>query len=90
MLQVFLLQRKQYIRMAKVFPLANYTGWKPNPHTYRKVVASSEVTCGVIFTVIPGCFSIAVEQISHVASNPFCGVSDQVRHKPGCTTTEDG
>ena len=28
--------------------------------------------------------------MSLVVRNPFFGVSDQVRHKPGCTTTEDG
>ena len=28
--------------------------------------------------------------MSHNARNPVFGVSDQVRHKPGCTITEDG
>ncbi|KAL4233842.1 DoxX-like [Mactra antiquata] len=46
--------RKQYIRMAKVFPLVDITGWKPNAHIYRKVIASVEVTCGTILVLIPG------------------------------------
>ena len=28
--------------------------------------------------------------MSRVARKPVLGVSDQVRHKPGCTATEDG
>ena len=28
--------------------------------------------------------------VSHVVKKPVFGVSDQVRLKPGCTTTEDG
>lgn len=42
--------------MAKVFPLAEYTGWKPDAHVYRKFVAASEVTCGTILILIPGNF----------------------------------
>jgi len=44
--------------MAKVFPLVEYTGWKPNAHTYRKFVAASEVTCGAILMVFPGKYQI--------------------------------
>ena len=33
---------------------------------------------------------IEVIQMSHVMRKPVFGVSDQVRHKPGCTATEDG
>ncbi|XP_052811442.1 novel acetylcholine receptor chaperone-like [Mya arenaria] len=46
--------RKQYIRMAKVFPLVAFTGWKPNAHIYRKIIASIEVTCGAVLIIIPG------------------------------------
>ena len=28
--------------------------------------------------------------MSHVVRKPVFGVPDQVQHKPGCTTTEDG
>ena len=28
--------------------------------------------------------------MSHVVRKPVFGVSNQVRHKPGCSTTEDG
>lgn len=44
--------------MAKVFPLVSYTGWKPNAHIYRKVIASTEVTCGAILVLIPGSTSL--------------------------------
>ena len=30
------------------------------------------------------------DSMSRVMRNPVLGVSDQVRHKPGCTTTEEG
>ena len=30
------------------------------------------------------------DHMSLVVRKPVFGVSDQVRHKPGCTTTEDG
>jgi len=40
--------------MAKVFPLVTFTGWKPNAHIYRKVIAATEVTCGAILVFIPG------------------------------------
>ena len=30
------------------------------------------------------------DHMSHVVRKPVFGVSDQVRHKPGCTVTEDG
>ncbi|XP_053397021.1 novel acetylcholine receptor chaperone-like [Mercenaria mercenaria] len=51
--------RKQFIRMAKVFPLVSWTGWKPNAHIYRKIIASTEVTCGAILVLIPGPLKIA-------------------------------
>ncbi|XP_060569626.1 novel acetylcholine receptor chaperone-like, partial [Ruditapes philippinarum] len=51
--------RKQYIRMAKVFPLVSLTGWKPNAHIYRKIIASIEITCGAILVLIPGPLKVA-------------------------------
>ncbi|KAH3730297.1 hypothetical protein DPMN_056280 [Dreissena polymorpha] len=51
--------RKQYIRMAKVFPLMSFTAWRPNAHTYRKVIAATEVTCGLVLVFIPGPLKIA-------------------------------
>jgi hypothetical protein len=30
------------------------TGWKPNPHTYRKAVGTSEVVCGAVLAFVPG------------------------------------
>ena len=40
--------------MSKVFPLVAWTGWKPNAHIYRKIIASIEITCGAILVLIPG------------------------------------
>ena len=33
---------------------------------------------------------LAVKHMSLVVRKPVIGVSDLVRHKPGCTATEDG
>ncbi|KAK3717905.1 hypothetical protein RRG08_053105 [Elysia crispata] len=46
--------RKTYIRNSKVFPLVKQTGWKPNPHTYRKTVGSTEIICGALLAFLPG------------------------------------
>ncbi|KAL5009685.1 hypothetical protein ScPMuIL_011990 [Solemya velum] len=46
--------RKTYIKSAKVFPLVKQTGWKPNPHVYRKAIGTSEVVCGAVLAAIPG------------------------------------
>ena len=35
-------------------------------------------------------FLLLTDRISLVARKPVFGVSDQVRHKPGCTAAEDG
>ena len=43
-----------FIRDVKVFPLVNQTGWRPNPHTYRKVVGTTEVVAGTVLSIIPG------------------------------------
>ena len=36
------------------------------------------------------CIMQILEQMSLVVRKPVFGVSDQVRHKPGCTVSEDG
>ncbi|KAI8740861.1 Transmembrane protein 35A [Biomphalaria glabrata] len=46
--------RKIYIRNSKVFPLVKQTGWKPNPHTYRKTVGSTEIISGAFLAFLPG------------------------------------
>ncbi|KAK3578443.1 hypothetical protein CHS0354_037420 [Potamilus streckersoni] len=46
--------RKVFIRAAKVFLFHKWTGWRPNPHTYRKVVAVSEIISGAVLAFIPG------------------------------------
>ena len=33
---------------------------------------------------------VGLVYLSQVMTTPVFGVSDQVQHKPGCTTTEDG
>ena len=51
------LQRKTFIRKSKVFPLVKQTGWKPNPHTYRKAVGTAEVVCGAVLAFVPGMYT---------------------------------
>ncbi len=46
--------RKVFIRSAKIFPLVAQTGFKPNPHTYRSIVGTTEVVCGIMLSIIPG------------------------------------
>ncbi|XP_064627744.1 novel acetylcholine receptor chaperone-like [Lineus longissimus] len=46
--------RKMFIRETKVFPFSGMTGWKPDPHVYRKCVGCLEVVCGVTMAFIPG------------------------------------
>ncbi|XP_076467283.1 putative acetylcholine receptor chaperone [Babylonia areolata] len=55
--------RKTFIRKSKVFPLVKQTGWKPNPHTYRKAVGTAEVVCGAVLAFVPG----ALKEMSNVA-----------------------
>ena len=38
----------------KVFPGSKYTGFKPKPTVYRKVVGWLEIVCGAILIIIPG------------------------------------
>ncbi|ESO94853.1 hypothetical protein LOTGIDRAFT_117941 [Lottia gigantea] len=45
--------RKTYIRNSKVFPLVKQTGWKPNPHTYRKAIGTAEVIGGIFMAFLP-------------------------------------
>ncbi|XP_064610688.1 novel acetylcholine receptor chaperone-like [Liolophura sinensis] len=52
--EVYKEMRRSFIRNAKVFPFVKQTGWKPNPHVYRKVIGTLEVVCGVTLVVIPG------------------------------------
>ena len=48
------------------------------------------------FTTLTSCMNNILDELltyndfSLVVRNPVFGVSDQVRHKPGCTATEDG
>lgn len=62
---LFLLQRKMYIKNAKVFPLVKWTKWKPNSHMYRKVIGGSEVVCGAILSFIPGKYPSIIMFFNH-------------------------
>ena len=44
----------------------------------------------LICTYAKDMLSCDVARMSDVTSKPVFGVSDQVRHKPGCTVGEDG
>ena len=46
--------------------------------------------CSVVSYASPLVCMNETENLSHVARKPVFGVSDQVRHKPSCTATEDG
>ncbi|XP_059149511.1 novel acetylcholine receptor chaperone-like [Physella acuta] len=52
--EIYKEMRKIYIRNSKVFPLVKQTGWKPNPHNYRKTVGSAEIICGAFLAFLPG------------------------------------
>ena len=41
-------------------------------------------------TEVPDDIQKRVDEMGLVTRKPVFGVSDQVPHKPGCTTTEDG
>ncbi|XP_046566175.1 novel acetylcholine receptor chaperone-like [Haliotis rubra] len=60
--EIYKEMRKTYIRNSKVFPLVKQTGWKPNPHTYRKAVGTAEVVCGILLAFVPG----ALKEASNV------------------------
>ncbi|XP_029648166.2 transmembrane protein 35A [Octopus sinensis] len=61
--EIYREMRKTFIRRAKVFPLVKQTGWKPNPHFYRKVIGTVEVISGVTLLAIPG----SLKQVANVS-----------------------
>lgn len=61
--EIYREMRKTFIRSAKVFPLVKQTGWKPNPHMYRKVIGSVEVVSGLTLLAIPG----SLKQLANVS-----------------------
>ncbi|XP_025098076.1 transmembrane protein 35A-like [Pomacea canaliculata] len=60
--EIYKEMRKTFIRKSKVFPLIKQTGWKPNPHTYRKAVGTAEVCFGAVLAFVPG----ALKEVSNV------------------------
>lgn len=46
--------RKQFVQFSKAFPAAKYTGFKPKPTFYRKVIGWLEIFCGAVLVLIPG------------------------------------
>lgn len=47
--------RKQFVRMAKVFPLANVLEFRVDADVYRVAVGVVELVCGAVLALIPGC-----------------------------------
>nr|CAG4644451.1 EOG090X0IKQ [Lepidurus arcticus] len=45
--------RKDYVKYAKVFPLAQTLVFKVSPKWYRRTVGGLEILCGLILTLIP-------------------------------------
>lgn len=62
------LQRKVFIRTAKVFPLINLFGWKLNPQIYRRVVGVTEVIGGILLAIVPGKHAVA----TNLSNAIFC------------------
>ena len=48
------LQQKQFVRMAKVFPLADTLDFKVDADVYRMVIGLTELVCGIMLAMIPG------------------------------------
>lgn len=49
----FLLQRKEYVKYAKVFPFAEMLDLKIPSKWYRRAVGSLEIICGLAMVIIP-------------------------------------
>lgn len=60
--EVYREMRKTFIRDAKVFPFNEQTGFKPDPHVYRKFIGVNEVVCGLILALVPG----PLKQLSNI------------------------
>ncbi|UJR30665.1 hypothetical protein I4U23_018189 [Adineta vaga] len=44
----------EFGRNNKVFPFYQLTGWRPYAKNYRLTIGITEITCGIIFLLIPG------------------------------------
>ena len=49
----FFLQRKEYVKYAKVFPLSEALDIKIPPKWYRRIVGSMEIICGLALSLVP-------------------------------------
>jgi len=49
-------QRTQFVRMAKVFPLADMLEFRVDADVYRVAVGVSELVCGAVLAMIPGMY----------------------------------
>ena len=47
------LQRKEYVKYAKVFPLSGTLDFKVPSKWYRRVVGSLEIICGLAMAIVP-------------------------------------
>lgn len=52
---VLLLQRKEYVKYAKVFPFAETLNFKIPSKWYRRTIGALEIICGVAMAFIPTC-----------------------------------
>ena len=83
----------------------NFTGWEKTFNQSVPILcfdghepyADHHITClengtwgGHAMCVLKGRHHVFVYEMSLVVRKPVFGVSDQVRHKPGCTATEVG
>ena len=80
-----ILSKNKFLHRNFVANLGKMTLYNPNVDLVNYNVYTK---CGLI----PSNCSQDIEgkQKSRVVRKPVFGVSDQVRHKPGCTTTEEG
>ena len=72
----------------------------PKKKEYARLLKGINFADGDKFYKFNGCFpnrllalyfsNLSLQQMSLVVRKPVFGISDQVRHKPGCKTTEDG
>ena len=64
--------------------------FRETPVVYSKTGLTQPCVVFLIVCVLNEAVLTRVHNLSRVVRNLVFGVSDQVRHKPGCTTTEDG
>ena len=74
------------IKVHQMFLVVN--DWLENRILLRKII--SEMDYFKIYAELCQADVSTFRKLSLVVRKPVLGVSDQVRHKPGCTATNDG